>query len=542
MAFSKTPVTSTYSTERIPACYNIDFRTGLDIGTVNSRKDAGMINLMPRKYKDPISGAEEFHAETRQPILASTVSGGGGTPTIAGDPRGIYVWEKAVGTTYYFMVVGVEVWTSTTGLSLSWTNVDTLLTSATSPVGFTEFIDSATNTKYLVLVDGVEGYVYTTNAAGTKITDVDFPTPHVPYPVYINGYLFLAKKDTGDIYNSNLNTPTAWTAGDFISSELYPDDIQAIVKINNYLLAIGTQGSEYFYDAANATASPLARYEGGSLPFGCSIPTSIAVNKNMVMMIANNNDGEASLKLIEDFKHKDVNPEWLIPALNFNLITSASSSIRGFFIRQSGELCYCLRFPGTNPATFVYVPKHNFWTEFAIGDGSAISSPTTFPVNTSTFSTSNNITTFVAGLRSSIYFFGSLGPSAINSTYSGSNVNIDCFIGSLAGGKIPMYTQIRTPILTFDTLNDKTMSRFGVEATVSASASGANTLYVGWDSDYSFSSGAGVSNTLDLTSTVNFPFITQLGNFRQRAFRIAYFGNYSIRYKSIEMDINKGQQ
>lgn len=536
MAFSKTPVTSTYSTERIPACYNIDFRTGLDIGNVNARKDAGMINLIPRKYKDPISGAEEFHAETRQPILAATV------PATAGNPRGIYVWEKTVGTTYYFMVVGVEVWTSTTGLALSWTQVDTLLTAATSPVGFTEFIDSATNTKYLVLVDGVEGYVYTTNAAGTKITDVDFPTPHVPYPVYINGYLFLAKKDTGDIYNSNLNSPSAWTAGDFISSELYPDDIQAIVKINNYLLAIGTQGCEYFYDAANATASPLARYEGGSLPFGCSVPTSIAVNKNMVMMLANNNDGEASLKLIEDFKHKDVNPEWLIPALNYNMINISSSTIRGFFIRQSGELCYCLKFPSTaTPATFVYVPKHNFWTEFAIGNGSSPSSPTTFPVTVATFSTSNNLTTFVAGLWSTVYFFGSLGWSNINGNYASASVNIDFFKGGTSDGKIPMYTEIRTPILTFDTLNNKTMSRFGLELTTSSGTT--NTVYVAWANDYSFSSfGAGVSGSFDVYSQTNFPFLTQLGNFRQRAFKVFYFGNDSIRYKSIEMDINKGQQ
>lgn len=542
MAFTKAPTTSTYSTERIPACYNIDFRTGYGIGTLSQRRDAGMINLIPRKYKDPITGAEEFHAETRQPILAATVAGGAGSPTTAGDPRGIYVWEKAVGTTYYFIVIGTEVWTSTTGLALSWTKVDTLLTSATSPVGFTEFLDSATNTKSLILVDGVEGYVYTSDAAGTKITDVDFPTPHVPYPVYINGYLFLAKKDTGDIYNSNLNTPSAWTAGDFISSELYPDDIQAIVKINNYLLAIGTQGCEYFYDAANATASPLARYEGGSLPFGCSIPTSIAVNKNMVMMIANNNDGEASLKLIEDFKHKDVNPEWLIPALNFNLITTSSLDVRGFFIRQSGELCYCLRFPGTsNPATFVYAAKHNFWTEFAIGNGSAVASPTTFPVNVATFSTSNNLTTFVAGLRAGLYFFGSLGPSAINSSYAGSNVNIDCFIASLSNGKVPMYTEIRTPVLSFDTLNNKTMSRFGLEVT--SSGTSTNTIYIAWNIDYNFSiTGAGVSGTFDINPGVNFPFLTQLGNFRQRAFKIAYFGNDSIRYKSIEMDINKGQQ
>jgi len=298
-----------------------------------------MINLLPIKTKN--NKADEIHAVTREPIHAYQVVNSNLIN------RGCYVWEKSVGTTYYFSVNGTGVYSSTD--RITWTLVNTLATTATTPVRFTEFING-TNTKTLVLVDGVEGYVFTSNAAGSKIVDADFPTPHIPFPVFLDGYLFLAKTGTGDIYNSNLEDPTAWTPGDFISSELYPDDIQALVKINNYLLVVGTQGCEYFYDAANPTASPLARYDGGSLAFGTQVPNSIASNKNVAMFIANNNDGENTITVIEDFKSREIDASFVIAALNTRLSAASNpttaAAVRGFFFRQFGKMFYGLSFQG----------------------------------------------------------------------------------------------------------------------------------------------------------------------------------------------------
>lgn len=525
MAFTKTPETQTYSSERLPACYTIDRRGGL----LYTQKDvdAGMVNLVPRKYKGS-DGTETLEAETRLPLYGASVLISGAANTYV---RGMYVWEKSVGTTYYFMVIGVGVYTSTTGAGGSWTLVTSFVTPGITTVGFTEFIDS-TNTKKLVIVDGIEGYVFTSNAAGTKIVDADFPTPHIPYPVFIDGYLFLAKAGTGDIYNSDLNDPALWTAGNFISSELYPDDIQALIKVNNYLLAIGTLGCEYFYDAANATGTPLARYEGGSLPFGTSLPDSIANNKNTVVMLANNNDGEACLKIIEDFKHKELRPEWLISYIENAFLNFGSASIRGYFYRQAGSLYYCLRLPGVNVSTsdttWVYSLDTGIWTEFKLD-----SATSDFPVTRTSFSTSNNVLTFIAGKKGSNFFFGTVGSSTLGVTSAGTDFVV---------GSSNIYTEIRTATENFGTLNNKTMSRFGVFATLSGGSGVATAnIDVTWaDKDYNW--GSGGTGTINITASNQFPFITQLGQFRQRAFRLVYQGIYSIRYKFLEMDINKGQQ
>jgi hypothetical protein len=383
----------------------------------------------------------------------------------------------------------------------------------------------------------VEGFVFTTNAAGTKISDGDFPTPHVPMPIFMDGYLFLAKAGTADLYNSDLNDPAAWTNGSYISSELYPDDIVGLAKINNYLVAIGRTGCEYFYDAANAVGTPLARYDGGVLPFGTSIPTSIITTENMAIFIANNNDGEAVIKVIEDFKHKEIDAPWMMPYINLALNNGASAdNIRGYLIRQNGDLLYCLRIPGASNTddagngVFAYSFDSQQWTEFACGSDGEM-----FNVMATHNGTSGNIATFVAGnyFTDGIAYFGSLGPSTLSSSYF-TSYGQDYFNGSST--IVPFTTENRLTAVDFGSLNLKFMSRFATNMTFN-DPDASPTITVYWsDGDYNF------SNSADMVVNYEWPFITQLGAFRRRAFKIVCNEPYMVRYKYFEVDINKGQQ
>lgn len=532
MAYTSSPENQTYSTQPLPIATSIELRPdSLYIAGSALTQDGGMVNLIPtnaKTTKRKQGEALDVYAVTRQAITATEV--------VNSDliNRGSYVWEKSAGTIYYFSVNGTGVYSSTDGTT--WALVNTLLTSATTPVRFTEFINDS-NQKSMILVDGVEGYVYTSNAAGTKITDGDFPTPHVPFPIFMDGYLFLAKAGTGDIYNSNLNDPSAWTAGDFISSELYPDDIQALVKINNYILAIGLEGSEYFYDAANATASPLARYEGGSLAFGTKFPNAIATNKRQAVVIANNNDGEFCLKGIEDFKGEDIDPGFLTQVINSRLASGSinAAGVRGYFLRQGGDLLYVINLQGDTSSpnllnkTFALNMENGYWTELRAGASGTAPYPVYFIAN----STTTQAATYVSGHYGGSPFFGTLKETALAQ---------DTFTNG--AGTVGIYTEVRTPNIDCDTQNLKAMSRFGVEVEVSNSptaTSGADvTMSVSWsDDDY-----ATFSTARDLVfgAGLNFPFITQLGMFRRRAFKLVYTGTSFLRYKLLTMDINKGLQ
>jgi hypothetical protein len=545
MAYTATPETQTYQTQVLPAVSSIDIPVGSTFSL-----SFGMTNIVPLKED------KELWGETRYCISASKVVDAGANNYLT--CRGMYVWEKTIGTIYYYVVVNdssgpnSKVYTSTNGTT--WAAVTTLTNAGTTPVRFTEFID-ATNVKKLVLVDGIEGYVFTTNAAGTKIVDADFPTPHVPFPVFMDGYLFLAKASTGDIYNSDLNDPAIWTAGSFISSELYPDDVQALAKINNYILAIGTQGCEFFYDAANPTASPLARIDSASLAFGTPFPNSIAFTKNQVIFLANNNDGSVSLKLIEDLKSIDI-PCPFINFLDYSIANTSgisSASIRGYFFRQSGNLFYGLAFNGvvTDPdsgdasPTYILDIVNQIWVEFRWGGNTY-----RFPVYFTSSTTSSKLLTYVAGqvsypstnANNNLVFFGTLTPT---STYV-----TDKVVDVVDGGTTTVHSvqqEIRTPVYDFGSLNLKTMSRFGIKYT-SPSANVGNTTYffsIGWVDTGQPTRSIRTTLVNSNSEAFSFPFITQLGSFRQRAFIVAIGGSssgiYPIRWKGFEVEINRGQ-
>jgi hypothetical protein len=538
MPFTSTPVNDTYSSKDIPISTDILLRpSSLASNSVAITQDAGMINLLPIKLGD------QEVAITRPSITTVNDSF-----TVSGVARGFFVWEISTTAFYTYMVVGTSVlfWNGS-----GWTTVNTLTNNVTTPVRFAEFIDGS-NTKKLILVDGYEGYVFTTaGGAGTKITDVNFPSPHVPYPVFLDGYIYLAKSATGDIYNSNLNDPTTWTAGNFISAEMYPDNIQALVRVNNYILAIGTTSSEYFYDAGNSPGTPLARVDGAALPFGTLCPNSIAVNKNTVVLLANNNDGQASITAIENQRFTDIGGNFIVPLLSNRLASgfSTNAGIRGYFFRHRSELFYGVTFspqdtlslmnPQYSP-TFVYSFSAKKWTEFRMDP----SGNSAFPV-----SFTQGPVTATSGLTT--YCMGNYNKGGVITTYLGNLLDFTTISGlnlaadNFASSSSLVYQQFRTVNIDFGTLNRKFMSRCGVIVEPGDSNfSTSDALTLAWaDDDYQTWTTVSLPLSVKDASSNNnyFPFVTQMGSFRRRAIRGSYVGK-PLRLYKLEVDLNKGQQ
>lgn len=548
MAFTSAPEKQTYGTHQIPMAWPLRLRPGnlnYQFLYPYQAQGEGMVNLLPVREE----GSDTLVGLTRPSINGTYIN----NTAENGQVRGMHVWEKSAGTVYYFMVVGTKVYTTTDISSgANWSHVDTLLTSATTPVRFAEYIDSS-SVKKLIMVDGVEGYIYTSNAAGTKIVDADFPTPHIPFPIVLDAYLFLAKANTGDIYNSNLDDPATWTAGDFISSEVYPDDLQALLKIDNYILAVGIQGSEFFYDAANATGSPLARDEGGILPFGCQFPNSIASSKNTAVMLANTNDGQSVFKVIEGMKHATIDSSGIVPMYN-RMLTNPSvgwetdaAYCRGTFFRHNGELYYSFLSDGVRGAVYqstipsfcyVYSFSTKAWTELQYGSDTADRADRySFPMAFTALNTTGRLTTHIAGNigASSTAFFGYLDDLTAYDRVS---------ISDLPALNQQLYQEWRTPNLDFGTMNRKFMYRLGYDVE-SHDSTVQPVIYTSWnDGDYNNDLWTDyIAFPTQSTDTFDyFPFITQLGQFRRRAIRGYSNAGKPLRIKKWEVDINKGQQ
>lgn len=120
----------------------------------------------------------------------------------------------------------------------------------------------------------------------------------------LNGYVFVCVG--GDIYNSDLDLPDSWNPSDFISTEIYPDDVVALAKYKNYLVAFGTNTIEFFYDAANTSGTPLARQEGILHNIGCIGQGSVTDSEDVIYWISQTSSGTYSIWTLEKFEAKKV--------------------------------------------------------------------------------------------------------------------------------------------------------------------------------------------------------------------------------------------
>lgn len=544
MAFKNAPVADTYSTQRVPLVQSNTVDPIYDDVTTTDFYNM-MINVLPKKFQNH-DGSNAMYSRTRPGVTALAAPAGISNAQM----RGFYVWEKTSTTVFYFVVIGTVVFTSNAP-SGPFTAVNNFVTVSTNVVRFTEFI-SSTNVKTLIVVDGVEGIVYTSNAAGTKITDVDFPTPHVPFPVFLDGRLYLAKASTGDIYCSDLDNAANWTAGNFISSEVYPDDVQALVKIENSILAIGLVGSEYFYDAGNATGSPLARIENASLPFGTNHYNTIASTFNTIVLLTKSPDGGLVLRRIEGFKHEEI-PCNFLNQLIPKVITVVTQSpfVTAHLWRDAGQLYYTINInctvnsntAGNSGLTFTYCFDTGMWVQFTRGVdsgrvsyGSGAHKP--YPV---LFSQPGfgGFHTLVAGQAFNAPFVGYLDETArgtdtlyINSTSTSINYAV---------------SSVTISNLNFGTLNRKFMHRLAVDYVNDDDDGSTDALIprvTTWDYPSAQSTAVArslmSSNFTAGSSGFGMPMLTQLGAFRNRWVKVESYGSMTYRY--IDIDINKGSQ
>ena len=314
--------------------------------------------------------------------------------------------------------------------------------------------------------------------------------------------MFVAKSGTQDIYNSNLDDPALWTAGDFISAEMYPDKIVALSKNNNYLYAIGSNSTEYFYDAANATGSPLARHTSAVQQFGTSAVASVVQTEKEVVFIGETGDGGHTVWTIDGFKEKEIG----IPAIKSALLAEGSNlkNVFAFALRVAGQKLYCICLTSR---TMVYSFNTEMWSEWSTNGSTFIGNCATDGVDGSAH--------VLGATDGDVYLMNE-------------NIFMD--------DEYPISCTITSAKLDFDTINRKFMYRLTLVGDVPDDTLVDTAVSISWsDNDYKTWS---TPRTLKFTGDL--PAIFQLGQFRRRAFKITYALPHLFRLETMEVYINKG--
>lgn len=490
MAYSKAPTVDTYSADRVSIFREMAIRDGGVSG-----KDEDFLNVFMEPVKQSkINDTRKFMVkragttQTVASVAASTV-------------RGMWYWADQ-GKLYYAVGRNIYVYTIATSTSVTLTNV---FTSTSGYVGFCEFLYDDGTVK-LIAVDGtaVTGLV-TIDTSNTVVTNSDLDLPaHLPYPVFLDGYLFLAKTNSADIYNSAGGDPLSWDTTTFIATEMEADLVTRIAKLNNYLIAFGKETIEYFWDAANAAPdSPMQRND---TPVKVNAYLAgLAIYGNTLYYIGTDAGGQPDVFMLKDFKIESIGTPSISRYLN--TVIDQVAEWTGCIVSFQGHTFYLIN-AGLNKSWAIDVDT-GLITRFAFKQEAV------FDIKHST--------TIVGSNTAKTYFCLDEASSALykfdESVYQDVGTDFTCLLV--------------TENNDFNTMNRKSMHRLAI---VGDRPSANSNISVQWsDDDYqSFSSARSINLNQDL------PSCRQLGSFRQRIFKLSYTDNYPMRLQDIEVEINKG--
>jgi hypothetical protein len=488
MAYSKTPTQDTQSTERISITRDINTRAGNTIG-----KDEDFINVILEPVRSRQLNDNRHFIVKRAGVVASNAT------SPSGECRGVWFWEDQQ-KWYYAVGTSIYVYNITTGVT---TQLAAAFGTSSGEVGFCEYLYD-TNTVVIMATDGTTLNQITSAGVVTACVDADLPSPHLPYPIFLDGYLFLVKSGTADIYNSDLNNPLSWTAGNLISAEMEADLVVRIAKLNNYLVCFGKESIEYFWDAGNVSGSPMQRndtpikintYLAGFAKYG-----------NSIYYIGRNAGGQPDVFVLKDFKIESIGTPSVSRYLN--LAGTTYASMYGNLISFQGHTFYVMT-AGTT-ATYVCDVENKFWTRWAFTSGS------TFPIKYATAVTSTNA-------YAPYFVLTGTGTTVVykfdESVYNDAGLDFTCVIV--------------TESSDFGSMRHKFMGRLSIVADRPPSNA---SLLVQWsDDDYqTYNTGVNINLNQDLPST------NRLGYFRQRNFKLSFSNNTLFRIQELEVELNKG--
>lgn len=200
---------------------------------------------------------------------------------------------------------------------------------------------------------------YYNGSTVTQITDAQYPTTTVRGIAYLDGTYYVMDPN-GQIFGSDLNSPTSWTALNVIVAQMEPDGAVALSRLLNYIVAFGEYTTEFFFNAGNpAPGSPLSAYTSGMLNVGCAAAGSVAQTNNQLFFIGVTKQRGRSI-----YRMTGTTPQIIsTPAIERILNHDNLSEVFSFCVKISGHNFYVLTLVDSD-ITLVWDTATGDWKEW----------------------------------------------------------------------------------------------------------------------------------------------------------------------------------
>ena len=231
------------------------------------------------------------------------------------------------------------------------TQNDTAVTGALPTGERAYFADYDTDKCGIKIDDELWLFNGSTNAL-TEVTDgwdddgnIDAAIP-VEGLVYLDDYMFVLD-ETGRIYNSNNNDFATWDSStDFLTAERNADKGKAIFRHYDHVGAISQKTIEFFYDAANATGSPLSRRTDIFHTVGTPDGKSVASLRDTTCFIGQDEGSNYGIYAINQFNVTKVSDSLADLAIRNAVV--GSDAMVGIMVSAGGKDFYIITFLHSN--------------------------------------------------------------------------------------------------------------------------------------------------------------------------------------------------
>lgn len=449
---------------------------------------------------DPVAGIVQITA-------LSTVT----APTLV---NGVSYTILVPGTTN-FVLVGAA--SNTIGVVFTAINLGTK-SAGLFIVGLTYTIVTVGTTNWVAVgaVSGTVGEVFVATGAGsgtgtataslsgtgTATTASNFPSPAVKGWAYLDGTTYVMNAEASIRGCATLNNPTDWS--DFlnrITAQIEADGGVYLTQQLVYVVALGQWSTEIFYDALNATGSPLGPVQGAKINYGCANQDSVQEIDGVLFWIATNQSAAAQIIMVEQLKAHIVSEKPLERILSGADLTS----VRSFGLKYAGHRFYGFSLLTAN-LTFVYDATDKRWAQWTDTNGNY------FPIIASTFA-SSSASIVQHATNGKLYLI-----DALYGTDDGEAVTVDVYTPNFDGE-----TRRRKTLNILEFVGDRT---------------GGSYLDVRFNDDDYAPDGWSEFRRVDLS--VKKPFLESNGTFVQRAYHLRHRCNTRLRLRALEMQLDIG--
>lgn len=441
--------------------------------------------------------------------------------------RGIYHWQK---TNELYFINNDTVYRGGYSAALV-----ALISAGKERVEFFEIGD------YLVILDPENNQGWTINSASptiiTEITDVDFPPKQTPTlqisrgGTALNGALYVM--DTaGTIWGSASEDPTTWNALNFITAEIETDGGVALALHHQHIVAFGQRTIEFFYDAGNATGSPLAVRSDIDYNIGAVIQDSVVRIADVLFFIGVAKSGGVGVYAIERFAVKKVSTADIDTMLSSALIVDGMSLLSSGFIFGNSQLyIFTLAFviggEYSAQSSYVFNLTNNTWATWDI----AHTGYTTFPLVSWSRGKIVRSGEGMTNIGDIVSLADDFNPqdSLLAQVYVLTDYVVEGYISDTSQSGITIPISIQLGHMDNGVRNIKRMDKLRVIAT---QPENTQNLTVRWSDEDNDSFNDGV--VIDMKN--NTRRLSRLGRYRQRNVRLEYSGNEQIRIEGVEID------